>query len=45
MHPITAQCIDCDPGNLEIFMNPCDANVSTQKWLFDHMNSTALLND
>lgn len=43
-HPITAQCIDCDPGNNEIFMNPCDINKVTQKWLFDNLDTTALEN-
>lgn len=44
-HPITAQCLDADPGNGEIFMNPCDAILSTQQWQFEHVNSTAIMND
>ncbi|OQR76833.1 putative polypeptide N-acetylgalactosaminyltransferase 10-like, partial [Tropilaelaps mercedesae] len=44
-HPVTAQCLDADPDNDEIFMNPCTKELKTQKWEFEHVNTTAIMND
>ncbi|VDI26878.1 polypeptide N-acetylgalactosaminyltransferase [Mytilus galloprovincialis] len=36
-HPISNQCLDCDPSNKELFMNPCDQSSDTQKWKVEHI--------
>ncbi|CAC5399676.1 GALNT [Mytilus coruscus] len=36
-HTISNQCLDCDPNNKEIFMNPCDQSSDTQKWKVEHV--------
>lgn len=41
-HPISQQCLDCDPGSKEVFMNPCNKQLKTQHWYFQHANVTAL---
>ncbi|XP_052829502.1 polypeptide N-acetylgalactosaminyltransferase 10 [Octopus bimaculoides] len=41
-HPISQQCLDCDTGSREVFMNPCNKNLKTQQWHFEHTNATAL---
>lgn len=41
-HPISNQCLDCDTGSRELFMNPCDGNIDTQKWLVADINRTAV---
>ncbi|XP_042145810.1 polypeptide N-acetylgalactosaminyltransferase 10 isoform X1 [Ixodes scapularis] len=43
-HPITANCLDCDAKSHEVFMSICDSDVRTQRWLFEHVNETALAN-
>ncbi|ESO98122.1 hypothetical protein LOTGIDRAFT_239085 [Lottia gigantea] len=37
-HPVSGQCLDCDKENLEVFMNPCDADSETQKWKWEKIN-------
>lgn len=39
-HPVSNNCIDCDPERKEVFMNPCDEKSATQQWQFDTYNST-----
>ena len=41
-HPISNQCLDCDTGSQEIFMNPCDKYADTQKWKISNVNETAV---
>lgn len=41
-HPISQQCLDCDHGSREVFMNPCNKQLKTQHWYFQHVNVTAL---
>lgn len=41
-HPITANCMDCDAERREVYMNPCDDESKTQKWIFENVNETAL---
>ncbi|KAL3878932.1 hypothetical protein ACJMK2_031256 [Sinanodonta woodiana] len=44
-HPISAQCLDCDTGNKELFMNPCDETKDTQKWKVENINQTAIIHE
>ncbi|XP_053399480.1 putative polypeptide N-acetylgalactosaminyltransferase 10 isoform X2 [Mercenaria mercenaria] len=44
-HPISNQCLDCDTGSRELFMNPCDKYSNTQKWIIEHLNRTAVRKD
>lgn len=37
-HVISNQCLDCDPGSHEIFMNPCDKSAETQMWKVEHVH-------
>lgn len=39
-HPVSAQCLDCDPAQKEIFMTHCDESISTQKWEWGRVNVT-----
>jgi len=39
-HPISGQCLDCDPGQREIFMQRCDQSVRTQRWQWGYVNVT-----
>lgn len=41
-HPISNQCLDCDTGSHELFMNPCDKYADTQKWKITNVNETAV---
>ncbi|XP_060572434.1 putative polypeptide N-acetylgalactosaminyltransferase 10 isoform X1 [Ruditapes philippinarum] len=44
-HPISNQCLDCDTGSQELFMNPCDKYSKTQQWLVENINRTAVRKD
>lgn len=44
-HPISNQCLDCDTGSRELFMNPCDKYTDTQKWIISNVNRTAVRKD
>ncbi|XP_071088671.1 putative polypeptide N-acetylgalactosaminyltransferase 10 [Haliotis cracherodii] len=44
-HPVSGQCLDCDPASHEMFMNPCDESSDTQKWQWEKMNTTIVLKD
>uniref|UniRef100_A0A914BYD2 Polypeptide N-acetylgalactosaminyltransferase n=1 Tax=Acrobeloides nanus TaxID=290746 RepID=A0A914BYD2_9BILA len=37
-HPVSNQCLDCDPERGEIFMTQCDATKSSQKWTWATLN-------
>ena len=39
-HPISGQCLDCDAGQHEIFMQPCDSALASQRWKWGHVNVT-----
>ena len=39
-HPISGQCLDCDPGQREIYMLHCDSSSPTQRWKWGHLNVT-----
>jgi polypeptide N-acetylgalactosaminyltransferase len=39
-HPISGQCLDCDPAQKEVFMQHCDESVLTQRWEWGHINAT-----
>ncbi|GAV06528.1 hypothetical protein RvY_16497-2 [Ramazzottius varieornatus] len=41
-HPISGNCMDCDPERREIFMSKCDTTKDSQQWLFEKYNSTLL---
>ncbi|XP_014664811.1 PREDICTED: polypeptide N-acetylgalactosaminyltransferase-like 6 isoform X1 [Priapulus caudatus] len=41
-HMVTKNCLDSNPEMQELYMNPCDTQLATQKWKFDHVNVTAL---
>ncbi|XP_052282106.1 putative polypeptide N-acetylgalactosaminyltransferase 10 isoform X1 [Dreissena polymorpha] len=41
-HPISNQCLDCDTGSHELFMNPCDEHKKTQQWIITNVNQTAI---
>jgi len=38
-HPVSGLCLDCDPERGEIFMNPCDASKTSQKWTWQNLNA------
>ncbi|XP_054721610.1 putative polypeptide N-acetylgalactosaminyltransferase 10 [Uloborus diversus] len=44
VHLITDNCLDCDIITQEIFMDTCERSKKTQKWKFDAINVTAVLN-
>jgi len=44
-HPISGQCLDCDEGQREIFMLPCDASSTTQRWKWGFLNVTVARNE
>lgn len=37
-HPVSNQCLDCDPERGEVFMNPCDPDKTSQKWKWGMVN-------
>ncbi|VDN05730.1 unnamed protein product [Thelazia callipaeda] len=37
-HPISGLCMDCDTERGEIFMNPCDSELSSQKWTWSKID-------
>lgn len=41
-HPVSGSCMDCSVTDHRIFMNTCNPSSPTQKWLFEHTNSTVL---
>ncbi|KAG1687667.1 putative polypeptide N-acetylgalactosaminyltransferase 10 [Nymphon striatum] len=43
-HKVSNLCLDCDPGRKELFMSKCSDFSSTQKWLYEKVNKTALAN-
>ncbi|ESN98915.1 hypothetical protein HELRODRAFT_188954 [Helobdella robusta] len=38
LHPVSNLCLDCDAERKEIFMNPCDPEVKTQRWKWSVLN-------
>ncbi|UYV60158.1 GALNT10 [Cordylochernes scorpioides] len=42
VHPITGNCLDCDPKTYELFMSPCQRDLATQRWRFGAVNASAL---
>ena len=43
-HPISGQCMDCDPERHEIFMSKC-RDIDSQKWKFAKMNESIIRKD
>ncbi|KAJ8297612.1 hypothetical protein KUTeg_024143 [Tegillarca granosa] len=41
-HPSTNHCLDYDSESLELFMKPCDKNISSQKWKFDNIDEAEI---
>uniref|UniRef100_A0A1I8AAN7 polypeptide N-acetylgalactosaminyltransferase n=1 Tax=Steinernema glaseri TaxID=37863 RepID=A0A1I8AAN7_9BILA len=41
-HPVSNQCMDCDPERGEIFMNPCDHSKLSQKWEWQNLNEDVI---
>uniref|UniRef100_A0A8C3VIB8 Polypeptide N-acetylgalactosaminyltransferase n=1 Tax=Catagonus wagneri TaxID=51154 RepID=A0A8C3VIB8_9CETA len=41
-HPVSGSCMDCSESDHRIFMNTCNPASPTQRWLFEHINSTVL---
>ncbi|XP_036404722.1 polypeptide N-acetylgalactosaminyltransferase 10-like isoform X3 [Megalops cyprinoides] len=41
-HPSTNSCMDCSSTDRTIFMNSCDPNSPSQKWIFEKTNSSIL---
>lgn len=44
VHGGNPRCLDCDPGRKKIFVTACDENSKTQKWRFENVNLTMILN-
>ncbi|KAG8221857.1 hypothetical protein J437_LFUL003233 [Ladona fulva] len=42
IHGGNPRCLDCNPGNKEIFVTKCDPSSNTQKWLFENVDLKAL---
>uniref|UniRef100_A0A336L7D7 Polypeptide N-acetylgalactosaminyltransferase n=1 Tax=Culicoides sonorensis TaxID=179676 RepID=A0A336L7D7_CULSO len=38
------RCLDCNPSERKVFVNPCDTSKDTQRWNWGHVNETALAN-
>jgi hypothetical protein len=45
LHVTSNQCLDCDPHTKELFMNPCDQSVDTQKWTIEHVDVEKVQNE
>ncbi|BFZ24268.1 hypothetical protein BsWGS_27307 [Bradybaena similaris] len=43
-HPISGQCLDSDDTH-QVFMNPCNLDSKTQKWIFEKPDIEALKKD
>lgn len=41
-HPVSHQCLDCDPERGEIFMNRCDESKKSQMWTWTQINATLI---
>ncbi|CAF0788992.1 unnamed protein product [Brachionus calyciflorus] len=44
-HPVSNQCLDSNKERKEIFMNPCDVKIQSQKWQFEFTNMTLIEKD
>ncbi|XP_046394332.1 N-acetylgalactosaminyltransferase 6-like [Ischnura elegans] len=42
IHGGNPRCLDCNPGNKEIYVTKCDENSLTQKWVFETVDLKAL---
>lgn len=38
------RCLDCNPSEKKVFINPCDTSKDTQRWNWGVVNETALAN-
>ena len=38
VQPTRNTCLDCNPGQKQLFMNTCDKNSKTQKWTVENVN-------
>ncbi|XP_061419932.1 polypeptide N-acetylgalactosaminyltransferase-like 6 [Lethenteron reissneri] len=41
-HPVSNSCVDFHQAEKKIFMNTCDGDSLTQRWLFENVNATVL---
>lgn len=44
VHGTNPRCLDCDPGRKKLFVTKCDESSKTQKWRFENVNLTMILN-
>ncbi|KAG7160294.1 Polypeptide N-acetylgalactosaminyltransferase-like 6-like [Homarus americanus] len=42
VHGGNPRCLDCNPGNKEIFVSACSPEKETQKWIFEHFDAERL---
>lgn len=43
LHVTSKLCLDCDTERRELFMMPCSETSKTQKWQWEHLNTTVAL--
>ncbi|XP_066942249.1 putative polypeptide N-acetylgalactosaminyltransferase 10 [Macrobrachium rosenbergii] len=44
IHGGNPRCLDCNPGNKEIYVSSCDPEKKSQKWIFEKFDAERLAN-